>query len=187
MIVWTDIETTGLSPTAPGAYPLEIASIITDDDLNVIASFDEVQRFVLPVEPGASGLTDMVLEMHQKNGLWAACTTDDAVVGTRRMDAMLTTWFDRWTDDTKIPLGGSTISFDRGWLAEFYPTFHGRLHYRNVDISSVKELVNRWAPYIAELRDAREESEKEHRAMSDIIASLDEARFYKRYIFGGRK
>ena len=182
MIIWTDIETTCLEVNDQDAYPLEVSVVITDDDLNELAMFSRVLRF--DSEYGLSSLSDFIREMHSANGLLYECQEDSAVRFTDDLDAMLVDFYSQHCGGDQHPLGGSTISFDRAWLKVFFPRFHACLHYRNIDVSGVKELNKRWAPNLHELYETTKSDVKAHRGLDDIRATLAEATLYRDELWG---
>lgn len=170
-LLWVDLETTGLEPDEH--LPLEIAVAVTDSDLNVLyeRSYVIYQPLVL------NDLSDWVIETHSKNGLLAEVAQSNWTVPEVEFQ-LVTTMLPRWlwpNLNEKPPLCGSTISFDRGWLKRWFPEFYSHIHYRSIDVSSIKELMKRWQPEDAVSR--RDTSA--HRAMSDIQDSIDELRSYR--------
>ena len=183
MIVWTDLETTGLKPTDLGAQPLEIAIIITDDDLELIAEMQQVIRFdISHFDSMQWDMYPAVREMHEANGLFDECLTAPSYDSVRRR---VVDFLSEHLNGEKPPLGGSTISFDRAWLGEFFPDALELLHYRNIDVSGIKELVKRWRPDVyAAYFDSVPEN-KAHRAHDDILETLREINLYREMLFHG--
>lgn len=162
-LVWIDIETTGLDPVV--GRPLEIAMIITDKNLTEKHRRTAVIHWPDDVIDSME-LSDVVREMHLKNGLWrevsesarSLMSVDQSFANDLAM---------RYGNGPKPPLAGSTISFDRAWIQVWFPLVASKLHYRNVDVSTLKELLLRWSP-----NDVPETPDEEHRAESDIVASI---------------
>lgn len=173
MLVWIDFETSGLKP--PGACPLEAAVAITDDDLNVL---DHHSWLITPLDP-PSNWPAKVQEMHTKNGL----IRELQLFGGRGIPEVEAGMCDfvKNMEAIGVPLAGSTVGFDRKFIEAFFPAFDQLLHYRSVDVSSIKELAKRWYPN-KELPTVPDE-DKAHRSLPDVIASIDELRWYRENIF----
>lgn len=189
MLVWIDLETTGL--VASKERVLEVACIITDDRLNEVARFERVTneaRFVdfTQVDP-------FVIEMHFANGLWRESLLKGSAYANSLLAADMElaqfivahahvkrtiTKDDGTTKEVvdKPQLAGSTISFDRAFLDVHFVRAANELHYRNVDVSSFNEVAKRVWPYTFEGR-PRDGGSK-HRAMDDIVNSLSVMRHY---------
>ena len=183
MMCWVDIETTCLDPDKIEAFPLEISVVITDDDLRIVP--DQNRTHVLYYDYDTcltlfGHLNDNVVKMHTENGLWDDCK--EANTTAREADILISEWIDS-LDYEPMPLAGSTISFDRAWLKAFFPNFHSRLHYRNIDTSTVKELTKRWNPPIHEHYKETAPKVKEHRSLGDIMESIREMTLYKDHLF----
>ena len=166
-----DLEMTGLDPTRH--VIVEMATIITDDDLEVIA-----EGPTLVVHQPESALAEMdkvVVSMHTRSGLLpeiTASTTslDDAVAETLGfLRAHI-------PEPRTVPLCGNSIGTDRRFLAAYAPSIEEYLHYRSVDVSTIKELIKRWNPA---LLDAAPRKAEGHRALDDIRESIAELRYYR--------
>lgn len=170
-LIWTDLETTGLDPRAPGAALLEIALVITDADLNELDVFHRV--FPLPVD---LRVPPKVLAMHARSGLLEAIAEvppSGRGGPTEKDDYEIADWLAK-RGAAGLPLAGSTVSFDRNWLEAHLPYTADVPHYRNVDVSSIKELVRVWSPQLAWTPPA----EKAHRSLDDVRESMGELRHY---------
>lgn len=179
MIVWIDLETTGLDVTKD--VVLEVAAIITDDALVEIARFSEVCHWQL-----ARGLLDgytcnidpYVVKMHTDNGLWLA--SSEATARRLTVDEWLETFIVKHVEAVgkKLgpQLGGSTINFDRAFLKAQFPLTHSTLHYRNVDVTTLNELARRFWPAVHAARPRN--ASAAHRAAADVEESLNLARYY---------
>lgn len=187
MLMWVDMETTGLDEQARNAYPLEIAAVLTDDQLNAVSHWEGVIHFstadiIYMAEQGHS-IDPAVIQMHSENGLFALCESAFAWMNPFAVDDELETWVESLDLAEKPPLAGSTIGFDRAWMKRFFPKFHSKLHYRNIDVSTIKELTARWNPKIHRHYNDTKPTSKPHRAHDDIIESIRELLLYKELIF----
>ena len=170
-----DLEMTGLEPLRH--VIIEIATLITDDDLNVIAEGPDLVIHASPEQMAEMG--DFVTEMHTKSGLIDAVaqstiTNDEAEAQT------LAFLKEHIAEARTIPLCGNSIGTDRRFLQEYMPTLEEFFHYRNVDVSTLKELTRRWHP---EVLDAMPEKETTHRALDDIRESIEELQHYRDALF----
>ena len=175
-LVWIDCEMTGLDLTVDEL--VEIAVVITDFDLNPIDS-----GFQVVIRPGDAALehmNDFVTKMHETSGL-----IEEIPQGVTLEEAQAQTlaYIKRFVPlERKAPLAGNTIGTDRMFLAKYMPQVDQWLHYRNVDVSSIKELSRRWYPrafFQAPVKDGG------HRALADILESIRELRYYREAVFVG--
>ncbi len=170
-----DLEMTGLDPARD--VIVEIATIVTDDELDVVA---EGPDLVVHQPPAAlEQMEDIVREMHMASSLLTRIehsTVDLAEAGARTLAFIKA----HVPEPGTIPLAGNSIGTDRRFLAAYLPEIENWLHYRSVDVSTVKELVRRWYPGVAE---AFGEKDGKHRALDDIRESIAELRFYRERIF----
>jgi oligoribonuclease len=173
-----DLEMTGLDPSHDTI--VEIATLITDDDLNVLA---EGPDLVITAEAAAlAAMADVVRNMHTKSGLLAeieASSTTVAEAGKATLDFLR----QHIPNPRTVPLCGNSIGTDRRFLAIFLPDIDNHLHYRSVDVSTVKELARRWYP---EAYAAAPKKAGGHRAMDDIRESVAELAYYRRSLFKER-
>lgn len=172
MILWIDLETEGLDPAKHRI--LEACAVLTDDDLNVVDVIGPV--CAKPLRPVV--LDDFVQRMHTESGLlaelegsYAYGIYDWAAQVQQRMMS-----FEQGT----VPLGGSSVHFDRSFLDAYVPMVTERLSYRNIDVSTIAELAKRWRPDTYERRPA---SAKAHRALADIMETIELARFFRSELF----
>jgi len=170
-----DLEMTGLDPSTD--VIVEIATLVTDDDLAIVAEGPDL--VVHQPEPALAQMGDVVREMHTKSGLLdqirsSTTTLDEAGAET------LAFIREHVPDARSVPLCGNSIGTDRRFLAVHLPRIETYLHYRSVDVSTIKELARRWRP---ELLDAAPPKAAGHRAMDDIRESVVELAFYRDRFF----
>ncbi|MDT0318340.1 oligoribonuclease [Streptomyces millisiae] len=173
-LVWIDCEMTGLS-LADDAL-IEVAALVTDSELNVLG--EGVDIVIRPPAEALASMPEVVRTMHTASGL-----LDELAAGTTLADAerqVLDYVREHAPEAGKTPLCGNSIGTDRGFLARDMPRLESHLHYRVIDVSSVKELARRWYP-----RAYFNSPEKagNHRALADIRESIAELRYYREAIF----
>lgn len=155
---------------------VEVAALVTDQDLRVLG--DGVDVVIKPSAAAVAGMDDFVRNMHTESGLinaWAdGVTVEEA---ERAVMDYITTWV---PEARKAPLAGNSIATDRGFLARHMPILDGHLHYRMIDVSSVKELAKRWYPRVYF---AAPDKTGNHRALGDIMDSINELRYYRSAVF----
>ncbi len=170
-----DLEMTGLEPSRH--VIIEIATLITDDNLNVIAEGPDLVIHASPEQMAEMG--DYVTEMHTKSGLIDA--VNQSAVTNDEAEAQTLAFLKEHIDEARsIPLCGNSIGTDRRFLQEYMPTLEEFFHYRNVDVSTLKELTRRWHPEVLE---ALPEKATAHRALDDIRESIDELQHYRDALF----
>ncbi len=172
-----DLEMTGLDPARH--VIVEIATLVTDDELQIVAEGPDIVVHQPPL--ALEGMDDFVRKMHERSGLLdriTASTTSLADAGAATLDFIRSN-----TPAAKtVPLAGNSIGTDRRFLAAYLPEIEEYLHYRSVDVSTVKELCRRWYP--SALAGAPNK-ESAHRALDDIRESIEELRYYRSAIFAG--
>ncbi len=171
-LVWIDLEMTGLDSGRDTI--LEIATIVTDDDLNVLAEGPEL-AIAQPLGV-LEAMDDWNRAQHGKSGLWRRVLDSDVDLAEaeRRTLAFLRAWLPARAS----PMCGNSICQDRRFLARLMPELEAFFHYRNLDVSTVKELARRWAPRIAEGLN----KESAHTALSDVRESIVELRYYRPFM-----
>lgn len=173
-LVWIDCEMTGLD-LADDAL-IEVAALVTDGELNVLG--EGVDVLIKPSEEALAGMDDFVREMHTASGL-----LDDLSSGTTLEEAnriVLDYVREHVPTARRAPLAGNTIGTDRAFLARDMPEVEAWVHYRNVDVSSIKELARRWYPRVL-FQAPRKQGN--HRALADIQESIEELRYYREAMF----
>jgi oligoribonuclease len=172
-----DLEMTGLDPDQHTI--VEIATLVTDDDLQIVAEGPDL--VVHQPDEALARMGDVVSEMHTKSGLLEAIRSSTITLDEagRHTLAFLR---EHIAEARSVPLCGNSIGTDRRFLARFLPEIEEFLHYRSVDVSTVKELARRWNPSL--LGGAPRKAEG-HRAMDDIRESVDELRYYREHFFRG--
>ncbi|MGH9085991.1 MAG: oligoribonuclease [Acidimicrobiales bacterium] len=175
MLVWMDLEMTGLDPARH--VIVEIATLVTDDELEIVAEGPDL--VVHQPADALAGMDDVVREMHTSSGLITAIqasTTSLADAGAATLDFIRA----HVPEPRTVPLCGNSIGTDRRFLALQLPEIEEHLHYRSVDVSTIKELARRWYPGLLE---AAPRKATAHRALDDIRESIDELRFYRTHLF----
>lgn len=179
MICWCDVETTGLEPE--NGSLLEVALLVTDDDLRPLD--DGLSMLVQPLHSTMQKMDDYVRDMHTKNGI---ITELEGITVLRRYEvaehmirylAGHTAQMDG--KHSKPPMAGSSIHFDRAWLKVHMPELEAKFSYRSIDVSTFYECAKRWTPDVA----LASQVEGPHRAMPDVLNSLEMLRQYKRRLF----
>ena len=173
-LVWIDCEMTGLD-LADDAL-IEVAALVTDFDLNVLG--EGVDVIVKPSPEALEQMIPLVREMHETSGLLDEL--DDGVTLEEAQAQVLAYLREHCGDDGRPPLAGNTVSTDRAFLARDMPELEGWLHYRIVDVSSIKELAKRWFPRAYY---ASPPKRGNHRALADIQESIEELRYYRQTVF----
>jgi oligoribonuclease len=170
-----DLEMTGLDVDRD--VIVEIATLITDDELTVVAEGPDLVVSATPEQLATMG--DFVRDMHTKSGLLSAIeasTTSLEEAATATLDFIRA----HVAEPRTVPLAGNSIGTDRRFLAAQMPAIEDYLHYRSVDVSTVKELVRRWYPEVAK---AAPDKTGGHRAMDDIRESVAELTYYRQTVF----
>jgi oligoribonuclease len=173
-LVWIDCEMTGLNPETECL--VEIAAVITDFDLNVL---DEgIDLVIKPREGTVEAMGDYVRKMHTDSGL-----INEFASGIELADAeaQVLEYIKKYIPNAKTaPLAGNTIGTDRMFISRYMPALDDHLHYRNIDVSTIKELSKRWYPrayFQAPKKDGG------HRALADILESIEELKYYRKSVF----
>jgi len=175
MLAWMDLEMTGLEPHRH--VIVEIATLLTDDHLNIVAEGPDLVLHATPAELAEMG--EFVTDMHTSSGLLPHIVASTVSVAEAQAQT-LAFLKEHVTEPRSVPLCGNSIGTDRRFLQEYMPELEAFFHYRNVDVSTIKELAKRWNP---EVIAAKEEKAASHRAMDDIRESIAELVHYRNHLF----
>jgi oligoribonuclease len=175
-LVWIDCEMTGLDTDKDAL--IEVAALVTDFELNVLGDGVGVDVVIKPPAAALDQMGDVVRTTHTSSGLLAEL--EDGV-DLATAEAMVLDYVRHWVPEVrKAPLAGNTVGTDRLFLTRDMPTLEGHLHYRVVDVSSIKELARRWYPRAYFAAPAKGGN---HRALADIQESIEELRYYRAAVF----
>lgn len=175
MLVWMDLEMTGLEPDRH--VIVEIATVVTDDHLNIVAEGPDLVIHAAPAQLAEMG--DFVTAMHTKSGLLTEIEASTITIEVAEA-ATLAFLREQIGEEGAVPLCGNSIGTDRRFLQQYMPTLESYFHYRNVDVSTIKELARRWNP---EVLSTLPEKESSHRALDDIRESIAELVHYRTTLF----
>ncbi|QGK69104.1 oligoribonuclease [Allosaccharopolyspora coralli] len=174
-LVWIDCEMTGLDLGKDAL--VEIAALVTDADLNVLG--DGVDIVIHADEAALEGMPEVVRTMHENSGLTDEVRTSTVTLAEAEQQ-VLDYVKQHVPEGRSAPLAGNSIATDRGFISRDMPTLDGYLHYRMVDVSSIKELCRRWFPRVYY---GQPEKGLAHRALADIRESIRELAYYRRTAF----
>jgi oligoribonuclease len=173
-LVWIDCEMTGLDYVADAL--IEIACVVTDFELNPLG--DGVDLVIKPPAAALEQMDDFVRTMHERSGL---LTELDAGITLADAEQQVLAYIrEHCAEGTRPPLAGNTVGTDRAFLSRDMPDLDAFLHYRIVDVSSIKELSRRWYPRVYFAAPAKRGN---HRALADILESIEELRYYRAAVF----
>jgi oligoribonuclease len=180
-IVWLDLEMTGLNINTTEAGKrddeiVEIGVIVTDG--NLVAQDKGLQLVIKPTDAAMANMGSFVRNMHEKSGLLPLLKDG---VSVAEAEKQVLAYIQKHVPVRQTAqMGGNTIHMDRRFLAKYMPAVEDWVHYRNVDTSTVKEVLYRWFPYVVE---AAPEKIGNHRALADAIESIRELAFYRELLF----
>ncbi len=173
-LVWIDCEMTGLDLGADAL--IEVAALVTDFELNVLG--EGIDVIIKPSQESLDQMVEFVHSMHEKSGL-----LEELDAGTTLEDAeaqVLAYIHEHCPEGSRPPLAGNTVATDRAFLARDMQALESFLHYRIVDVSSIKELSRRWFPRAYFSAPTKRGN---HRALADIQESIEELRYYREAVF----
>jgi oligoribonuclease len=172
-LIWLDLEMTGLEPEID--VILEIATIITDSQLNILA-----QGPVFAIHQSNDVLDNMnpwCIEHHGNSGLTQRCRDSQVSLSTASEETLA--FVKKWVPQGKSPMCGNSIGQDRRFINKYMPEYEEHFHYRNLDVSTIKELARRWKPEILD----KVVKTGAHLALDDIKESISELKVYQEHFF----
>jgi len=173
-IVWMDMEMSGLEPETDRI--LEVAVLVTDGELEVVAEGPNL--VVHQVDEVLDAMDEWNTSHHGQSGLTQRVR--ESTIDEAQASAALMAFLEEHTTKKKAPLAGNSIHQDRRFVAKYLPEVEDWLHYRNVDVSTLKELAKRWYPKPYAGRPTKKGS---HRAMDDLMESIEELKYYRKALF----
>lgn len=173
-LVWIDCEMTGLDLGADAL--IEVAALVTDFELNVLG--EGVDLIIRPTQESLDQMGDFVRTMHEKSGLLEELP--DGITLADAEQQVVAYIKEHCPEGSRPPLAGNTVATDRSFLARDMPDLEASLHYRIVDVSSIKELSRRWYPRAYYQAPSKRGN---HRALADIQESIEELRYYREAVF----
>ncbi len=174
-LIWIDLEMTGLDPDTD--LIIEIATVITDKDLNILSEGPALA--VHQPEAALLAMDDWNQKHHGESGLISRVR--ESKISAEAAEEMTIAFLKEWVPERTSPMCGNTIGQDRRFLVRYMPKLEAYFHYRSIDVSTLKELAARWAP---ELKD-RFKKETKHQALADVVESIEELRFYRERFIAG--
>ena len=171
-LIWIDLEMTGLDPEIH--VIVEIASIVTDKELNIVAEGPDIA--INHPDHHLSSMDEWSREHHKSSGLMDRVKSSS--YNCRRAEDETLNFLSRYCTKGRCPLCGNSVWQDRRFMIKHMPRLEAFMHYRNVDVSSIKELVKSWYPGLPRFK-----KQKTHLAMSDIEESIQELRYYREEVF----
>lgn len=172
-LIWMDLEMTGLIPEQD--VIIEIATLVTDSELNILAEGPMIA--VHQSDSILNGMDEWNTRQHGKSGLTQR--VKDSHISSAEAERATITFLEKWVPRGKSPICGNSICQDRRFLARHMPQLEAYFHYRNLDVSTVKELTRRWAPAVAK----GFQKDSKHLALDDIKDSIEELKYYRANVF----
>ena len=170
-LIWIDLEMTGLRPSSDRI--IEIATIVTDCELNILE-----EGPVLAINQSSeilAAMDDWNKNQHGKSGLVAR--VEASTIDEQTAEEATVRFLERWIEKGRSPMCGNSICQDRRFLANYMPTLEAYFHYRNLDVSTLKELALRWSPQLAK----GFKKKSKHLALDDIKDSIEELAYYRQH------
>jgi len=172
-LVWLDLEMTGLEPETDQI--IEVAVLVTDSELNILS--EGPCTAIHQDEQVLAAMDSWCTRTHSASGLVERVRASKTSIA--EADQQVSEFISRWVPSGKSPLCGNSISHDRRFVRRYMPTFESHLHYRNIDVSTIKELVKRWYPGSI----GAPKKKGLHLALDDIRESVSELRWYRENVF----
>jgi len=172
-LIWIDLEMTGLVPEKD--VIIEIATLVTDSELNILAEGPMIA--VHQSDAILGGMDEWNTKQHGKSGLTQR--VKDSRTSTAEAEQATIAFLEKFVPRGKSPICGNSICQDRRFLARYMPKLEAYFHYRNLDVSTIKELTRRWAPDV--MKGCQKDSK--HLALDDIRDSIEELKFYRKNVF----
>ena len=170
-LIWIDLEMTGLEPEHD--VIIEMATIVTDSDLNILATGPVIA--VHQSDALLAGMDEWNTRTHGESGLTQRVR--DSKISAAEAEAQTIAFLEQWVPKGKSPICGNSIGQDRRFLCRYMPTLEAFFHYRNLDVSTLKILAERWAPQIKE----GFQQKGTHQALDDIRESIAELQYYREH------
>ncbi|XP_022651886.1 oligoribonuclease, mitochondrial-like [Varroa jacobsoni] len=173
-ICWIDMEMTGLDPDRDTI--MEISCVVTDKDLNEVARIEQI--ILHQPEYVLNAMDDWCKQNHGASGLTEACLKSK--ISLKEAEDTVLVFLQRHTTPKKVPLGGNSVHADRQFIRRYMPKVYEHLHYRIIDVSSIRELCKRWYPDVSE---NEPKIKKAHRAYEDIRQSIQQLQYFRKTLF----
>ena len=170
-LIWIDLEMTGLDPDTD--LIIEIATVITDKDLNILAQGPVIA--VYQSDEALAAMDDWNQKHHGQSGLIERVKA--SVINDAEAERLTIDFLKDWVPANTSPICGNSIGQDRRFLYRYMPTLEAYFHYRNIDVSTLKELAARWAPAVKDGFN----KESTHQALDDILESIEELQYYREH------
>ena len=171
-LIWIDLEMTGLNPERH--VIIEIAVLVTDKNLNILAEGPDIA--IKHPDEALKEMNAWNQKHHQASGLLDRVRASST--NTKSAEKLVLDFVQQYTEPNQSPICGNSIWQDRRFMIAHMPKLEAFFHYRIVDVSSIKELVNRWYPSLPAF-----EKKRHHRALSDIMESIEELKYYREKVF----
>ena len=170
-LIWIDLEMTGLNPDSD--LIIEIATVVTDKDLTIVANGPVLA--VHQTDVALAAMDEWNQKHHGQSGLIERVKA--STINAAEAERLTLEFLKEWVPANTSPICGNSIGQDRRFLYRYIPTLEAYFHYRNIDVSTLKELAARWAPAVKDGFN----KESKHQALDDIIESIEELRYYREH------